>query len=315
MSKVTFTRPKNVTIKDLFERVDEEIGHFFHRFEKTSVEEDGVGVSILANPLNSEVKKEVKKMFEARGILVQSTGETEHIYFPFKGAYYQIDVIYCKDDKDFEQFRFFNSQPAWLLTLLSRMAGLCGYYLGREGFYLQITNANGEPRWCFITEDRDTGLKLLGLKPLDPERLGSAEKIAEWILESPRYDSTLFDRETPEDADKMEKDIYEILRAVDVGFEIPPSILDFSRDRSPDFSSILAYEVDILGKKIIKEVKGFCKGMNKKRAVISEKFLQGMGFTNKDQIKEIREQVKDRFDEDTLHQEIRFWINSVHKPK
>lgn len=195
------SRIDTLDVSDIFEVLEESIGHFFHDFclaedenYIASVKDDVGDIDIIVRPLEFSVRKEIRDLFESQHMLTKMNGPFEHILFPYKGKHYQIDLIYCKDKKEFQGHKFFYSRPTTFNALIGHFARSLGYKFSTEGLKIRVTNKQGQVKYITICTDPERSLKILGYDgiPDSTELYESPEAFAKWIQSSPRFDSRLF---------------------------------------------------------------------------------------------------------------------------
>ena len=316
MPQIDFTNMVSPTRSVLFTHLDEEIGHLFKRFEDSKIEEEGVGVNINCVPMTASIRKDVREFYEkGRNCLTKIVGKTEHIHYPFKGQYYQVDLVFYDEEAEIDGVEFFSPKSNVTKNLINRFANYCGYDIAEDGLRLMIVDANGRIHYMPVTKDVAEAEKILGLQhKSESEIMKSAETFAEWILSSERYDSAMFDTTLEEGALQFEKDVMKILEGIDVGFTISPVMIDF-RLENFKLDTALEDEKFLFGKNFVKKTTKFCKNIARKpvpeaqvtgRTLIALGYQQGpifktimsdvaLKFSEEDNIKQVREYIKKKY--------------------
>jgi len=294
----------------IIDRIEEEIGHFFKRFEERKFPDDS-SIAIITIPTSTDVRAEVKSFYENRNYLTKTVGEIEHILYHYKGTSYQIDIHFKFTDNDFNAFDLAEMNDCMKLITF-KFIEHCGYKIRNKGLSVQIIDKNGKTKFVEITEDVEVALKLLCLKNMGKEKLDDAEKFAEWILSSERYGSDCFDtKKLSTSGSEEEKDIFTILDMIETQASIFPTSIDLRLINEIDeIDDLICHEINVLGDDA-KKIKDFCVVLfneKKSESLISGNLLVAWGYEPSKIFKTIMEDVSQKFNEDSNIQEIKLYI-------
>ncbi len=313
MPKVDFLNQASTPLRStMFSHIEEEIGHFFKRFEDSNIKEEGVALNISCVPMTSTIRKEVRDYFEiGKNCLTRIAGSIEHLHYPYKGNYYQIDLMFYNNETEINGVEFFNPSSELAKKLFNQFASYCGYRLSENGLSLRIIDANGRAQYLEVTKDVMKAQKILGLKhKSEKEIMTSPETFCEWILDSGRYDSNLFKLRLNSESFQFEKDVEKILGAIEVEFSAAPAVVDF-RLKDCNLKNALNHERILLGRKFIRNVSAFCKNVltqPTKNAEITGRTLIKMGYEEGSIFKTIMTDIAAKFSEEDSIQKIKVYI-------
>lgn len=112
---------------------------------------------------------------------------------------YMVDVLLSNEDEwDFR--KVYHGFGVILPAVLGSFARSLGYKYGQDGLYRRQRDLKGNYHNLKLTNDPVVAFKILGLNPaiLQSNDLYDPEKVADWIIASPRFDSDIW-HEPPQD--------------------------------------------------------------------------------------------------------------------
>jgi len=112
---------------------------------------------------------------------------------------YMVDIILSQRESwDFRRFYF--SYGGIMPAVLGSFARCLGYKLGQDGLFIRLKDLKNNFHNYKLTNDTTTAFRILGLDPkaLESDQLYTPEGMAQWITDSPRFDSDRW-RNPPED--------------------------------------------------------------------------------------------------------------------
>ncbi len=316
-------------VSDIYDALEEQIGHFYHQFVlaededyTASVKEDVGDIDIIVRPLEFSVRKEVREMFEGLHMLTETNGPFDHVLFPFKGKHYQIDLIYCKDEKEFNGHKFFYSRPTTFNAILGHLARSIGYKFSTDGLKLRVTNKTGQINYVTVCKDPERSLKILGFDkiPNGSELYESPQNFAAWIMSSPRFDTDLFsfvsNQQSHRDSEKDDfcQKAYTILDHSEIKSIIVRPCINYQDDPEINLQDALPFEWKHIYWQEIKAIEKFGKEEEKPdpKFLISGKALLRWGYKGGPIFKTIQRDVTARFNENTSIKLVKFYVENKY---
>jgi hypothetical protein len=319
-------------VSDIFQALEEQFGHFFHEFDlaedeeyATNVKKDLGDLDIIVRPLEPSVRKEIRELCEGSYMLTKVNGPMEHILFPYKGFHYQIDLIFCKDEKEFKSQKFFYSRPITFNAILGHLARSIGYKFSTEGLLLRVVSKSGQTSYINVCKDPERSLKILGFSeiPDGSEIYESPESFAAWIMSSPRFDSKAFfsshNKQSHRDSkqDEFCRKVYLILDNVNIKSEIPPANVNYQEDPDLLLMKTLAHEYKHIYYSECKAVEAFgkeeiAKNTNQEKFLISGKNLCRWGYKSGPIFQVILRDITARFNENTSIKVIKSYVENKY---
>jgi hypothetical protein len=254
------------------------------------------------------------------GYKFKANGNMEHVLYPFKGCYHQIDFILAGSKIHYDTLHYFYSKPVVFNSVVGHFARSIGYKFSTDGFMLHVTDARKQNRYFLLTYDLRKSYEIMWLDNPDEKKdlYDSPMNFAEWILASPRFDCDLFRGNYNMKAHRDSYSepfcghVYDILHNSNYKGLEPPSIIDFSQGNA-NYRDILKREREVLGDEIydrlISEVEGWSKV---KKPIVSGDLLISLGYKPGTLFKEIIKDVSTIFNEESSEDDVVEYIKNKY---
>lgn len=267
----------------------------------------------------NDSKNQLRDIAKNYGFENAANGNMEHILFPIEDKKYQVDFIFTDDQQEYETCLFFYSQPVVFNAIIGHFARSLGYKFSTMGLLLHITDIRGQNYYVELSRDLETIMTLLCLdySKYNLKLYDDPNNFAQWIIESPRFDSQFFEDKFNKNAHRDAKRdafcerSYKIVDdAKGIVCKIPPTVIDFKK-QDFDLKKSLEFESKILGDDIVDRVANFCaEKVAVKERFLTGDFIIGLGYKPGKIIGDILKDVESKFEPDRELTEIEKYIRN-----
>ncbi|MFW5794337.1 MAG: hypothetical protein ACOCV1_02530 [Bacillota bacterium] len=302
---------KDVDPEEFKEFLEKDLDLLFDYYSTDIKENDFVLFSGV--PINDEVQEFLHDGFKERGILVEKSDKIEHVQYPYKGNFYYLKMIFCKNEEEARTDNIFCHNPKTLFEKAVHIfANQCGFAIDEYGLYMKIKYKDFTYKYPLISAKDLVGVyKILDLSIDESGIHSSIFKLASWIMESNRYTSYMDFNDLGDNY--RGENLLKIFQSIQVSEKIKSGIVDLDSDNFnslTDLENRFEFEKSVLTKKKYEVLLEFCEDKLSGEPdldISNKKFFKKMGY-KKEIVEEISQEVASHFGEGDSIQEIKNYI-------